>query len=60
LRKLDIIFGDCESLENLEALFSFFAIIKGLISLGDRKVIEVLLSNQFFLLTFGALECKTL
>ncbi len=35
-----------------------FAIYKGLISLGDRKVIEVLLSNEFYLDTFGALECK--
>jgi hypothetical protein len=38
-------------------LFQIFAIYKGLLSLGDRKVIEVLLSNAFYLDTFGALEC---
>lgn len=38
-------------------LFSIFMIYKGFLSLGDSKIIETLMTNDFYLDTFGALEC---
>lgn len=39
-----------------ELLFYFFIIYKGLIALNDQKLLEVMVSQQFYLKTFGALE----
>ena len=39
-----------------EHLLCFFYIYKGLISLNDNRLLETLLSNKFFMQTFGALE----
>lgn len=58
MRDLKGIFTNVEELENLDSLFSIFFIMKYLLSLGDTKLIETLLSNDFYLFTFGALECK--
>ena len=35
-----------------------FIIYKCLLSLGDSKLLETILSNDFYVCTFGALECK--
>lgn len=39
-----------------EHLLWFFCIYKGLISLNDNRLLETLMSNKFYLQTFGALE----
>jgi len=36
-------------------MFHFF---KALLSLNDTKLLETLLSKDFYMLTLGALECK--
>lgn len=56
LRKLHDIFDKAEDLVNYEALFNIFFIFKYMISLGDSKLIETLISQDFYLDTFGALE----
>ena len=40
-----------------EALFTLFYIVKCLLGLGDIKVIDILVSKEHYLDTFGALEC---
>jgi hypothetical protein len=39
-----------------ENLLCFFYIYKGLISLYDQRLLEMLLSNKYYMQTFGALE----
>ena len=39
-----------------ESLVNLFYIYKGLIYLYDQRLLEILLSNRFYLQTFGALE----
>lgn len=39
-----------------EFLFCFFCIYKGLIALNDQRLLETMVSSNFFLHTFGALE----
>lgn len=56
LRRLKDIFGHMEDLENYEELFNLFYIHKYMLSLGDTRLIETLLSNDFYMETFGALE----
>jgi hypothetical protein len=36
----------------------FFFIVKTLLSLGERKLIEMMLSDEYYLFTFGCLECN--
>ena len=60
LRQLKTIFDDVEDSLSIANLMLIFSIYKSLISLGDKKLIETLLSNQFYLDTFGALECNFL
>lgn len=50
------IFTTSEDLSSTENLFNLFYIYKYMLSLGDSKLIETLLSNDFYLETFGALE----
>lgn len=59
MKKLHDIFTTVDELENHEALFNLFYIYKYMLSLGDTKLIEVLLSKEFFMDTLGALECKS-
>ena len=51
------LFDKAEELENQETLFLMFQFFKGVLSLGDTKLIETLLSADFYLTTLGALEC---
>ena len=63
LIKLGELFDEIET-ESLKAnkdmvdehLLCFFYIYKGLISLNDNRLLETLMSNKFFMQTFGALE----
>jgi hypothetical protein len=56
LRKLHDLIDKAEDLSNYDALFNIFFIYKYMISLGDSKLIETLMSKDFFLDTFAALE----
>ena len=58
LRKLRDIFNTSEDIQNIETLFHLFNIYKAMLSLGDTKIIECLLSQEYYLDTFGALECN--
>ena len=53
------IFDKAEELENQDTLFLMFHFFKGALSLGDSKLIETLLSKDFFMTTLGALECMS-
>lgn len=63
LIKLGELFDEIET-ESLKAnkdmvdehLLCLFYIYKGLISLNDNRLLETLMSNKFFMQTFGALE----
>lgn len=48
-----------EELHNIETLVNLFFIYKSMLSLGDTKLIETMLSQEYYLDTFGALECKS-
>lgn len=60
--KLGQLFDECEQdthskrADRNEYLFYFHCIYKGLISMNDQMLLEVLLSSRFYLQTFGALE----
>jgi len=58
LKKLTEIFETSEEMENFESLFNLFYITKYMLQLGDSKLIETMLSNEFYLTIFGCLECK--
>ncbi len=58
MRKLTEILETSEELESYESLFNLFYITKYMLQLCDTKLIETLLSNDFYLTTFGCLECK--
>ena len=60
LKRLKEIFQTSEDLNSHDNLFNLFYIAKYMLSLGDTKLIEVLLSQEYYLDTFGALECKLL
>jgi hypothetical protein len=60
LEKLKDIFDTAEDMLSLNVLFSLFYIYKYMISLGDNKLIETLLSPEHYTQTFGALECKSI
>lgn len=56
VRKVCSLFDQAEGLEAQEHLFYLFHLFKGMLSLGDTKLIETLLSKEFFMFTLGALE----
>ena len=56
MRKVCSLFDQAEGLEAQEHLFYLFHLFKGMLSLGDTKLIETLLSKEFFMFTLGALE----
>ena len=39
-----------------EILLNFFHSYKGLIQLNDERLLEILMSDKFYMYTFGALE----
>jgi hypothetical protein len=41
--------------ENLNLIFSIF---KNIFFIADKEMIEMLLSDELYMITFGALECK--
>jgi hypothetical protein len=51
-------FKEAEELQNAEALYSIFYIYKNIVSHGDQKVVETLLSDDYYIDFFGALESK--
>jgi hypothetical protein len=52
------IFMAADDVQSHETLFIIFNIYKAMLSLGDSKLIELLLSKDYYLDTLGALECK--
>jgi hypothetical protein len=52
-------FREAESSENAEALFDIFYIYKNIVTYSEQKVIECLLSDEFYLDMFGAFERKS-
>lgn len=56
LKSLHTLFDRAEDLTNFEVLFNIFYIFKYMLSLGDSKLIETLVSEPFYKDTFGALE----
>ena len=56
LKKLHELIDKAEDLQNYDVLFNIFYIYKNMISLGDSKLIETLVSKDFYLDTFAALE----
>ena len=63
LQKLGELFEECEKEdENTEKidkqsyLQCFFAIYKGLLLLNDQRLLEILMTDRFYIQTFGALE----
>lgn len=51
-------FKEAEEQENAEALFDIFYIYKNIVTYGEQKVLECLLSDEFYLDMFGAFESK--
>lgn len=49
-------FIEAEDLENAEALFNIFYIYKNVVTYGDQKIVELLLSDEMYIDFFGALE----
>ncbi|CDW88124.1 UNKNOWN [Stylonychia lemnae] len=56
LRRIQNLFEKAEELDAQEYLFYMFHFFKALLSLNDTKLIETLLSKDFFMVTLGALE----
>lgn len=56
LKKLQEIFYTFEDLENEEGLQKIFLVYKALLNIADMRLFEALLSDQFYMSTFGALE----
>ena len=56
LKKLADVFDKADNQQNLDQLVLLFYIYKLLLGLGDQRLIETLVSDQFYMSTFGALE----
>ncbi|KAG0581095.1 hypothetical protein KC19_4G224600 [Ceratodon purpureus] len=56
IRKLVQLFRTCEDLENLEALRLMFKIMKGIISLNERHIFDIIFSDELIMDIVGALE----
>lgn len=59
LKKLQELFNNLEDLEAHEQLKKMFLVFKALLNISDMKLLETLLSDQYYLTTFGALEYNT-
>jgi len=58
LQNLLKVFRDCEDSEILDSLHIIHDIIHVLIFSEDVPLLELLLSDEYYLLVFGALECR--
>lgn len=56
ITKLLHVFEDCEDLEDMENLRRLCAVFKAIVCLNDRSLLELLLSNKFFVPVAGAFE----
>lgn len=56
LRKLHDLFITLEDLESEDGLQKLFWVFKSLLNIADMKLYETLLSDKYYLTTFGALE----
>mmetsp|Transcript_25265 Transcript_25265/g.29137 ORF Transcript_25265/g.29137 Transcript_25265/m.29137 type:complete len:642 (+) Transcript_25265:1-1926(+) len=56
LAKLQEVFTDLEDLECSDGLQKMFMVFKALLNISDIRLLETLLSNKYYLTTFGALE----
>ncbi|KAJ7545388.1 hypothetical protein O6H91_09G117300 [Diphasiastrum complanatum] len=56
IRKLLELFRVCEDLENIEGLHMIFKIVKGIISLNDGHIFDILFSDEYIMDVVGALE----
>ncbi|XP_024373621.1 uncharacterized protein [Physcomitrium patens] len=56
IRKLVEIFRTCEDLENVEGLHLMFKIVKGIISLNDGHIFDIIFSDDYIMDIVGALE----
>jgi len=53
-----VLFGEVESNEESQKIESIFRVIRYVISVAESELLEVLLSDQYYLFTFGVLECN--
>lgn len=56
LKALQELFNTLEDLESEEGLQKMFMVFKALLNISDMKLLETLLSDRYYLTTFGALE----
>jgi protein phosphatase-4 regulatory subunit 3 len=56
IRKLVEMFRTCEDLENDEGLHYMYKIVKGIISLNDGNIFDIIFSDEFIMDNIGALE----
>jgi protein phosphatase-4 regulatory subunit 3 len=59
IRKLMEIFRICEERGNTEGLRMMFKVVKGLISLNDGHIFDIIFSDEYLMDIVGALECKS-
>lgn len=59
LRKLKELFTVLEDLESEEGLQKIFLVFKAILNIADMKLYETLMSDKYYLTTFGALEYNT-
>lgn len=52
--------GEELNFKDLENLSLIFTIFKNMFYIADQNLIELLVSNELYIITFGALECKDL
>ena len=52
------IFDKTEDLENVDMLTMLYYIYKGLVLLSHSRLIEIMFGDEYYLQTFGALECN--
>jgi protein phosphatase-4 regulatory subunit 3 len=58
IHKLMEIFRICEERGNTECLRLMFKVVKGLISLNDGHIFDIIFSDEYMMDIVGALECK--
>ena len=52
------IFDKTEDLENTDMLTMLYYIYKGLVMLSHSRLIEIMFGDEYYMQTFGALECN--
>ena len=51
------IFEKAEIDDAMDSLLSIFKIIRSIVNLADYELLDLLVSNDYYLFVFGALEC---